>query len=199
MIYLSTWCQECRKILFALENSAVVDHNRGAANVKNIGNDVSKYLYQTDRNAIHVSDIPNRLTSIAGQLTQVAKRLGSLEKDPSSTGIEASIEVCHFLRNIIRRRQLRGRFFSDTMFADPSWDILLDLTLARLEGRSVSVSSACIAAGVPTTTALRWIKSLLDEGLLTRRADQKDARRHYIEVNDETLGRMLAWAKAAAS
>jgi len=36
--------------------------------------------------------------------------------------------------------------------ADPAWDMLLDLTAARAESRAVSVSSLCIAAGVPTTT-----------------------------------------------
>jgi hypothetical protein len=43
---------------------------------------------------------------------------------------------------------------SEDLFADPGWDILLDLYAARQEGKQVSVSSLCIAAAVPPTTAL---------------------------------------------
>jgi DNA-binding MarR family transcriptional regulator len=46
----------------------------------------------------------------------------------------------------------------------------------------VSVSSLCIAAAVPTTTALRWIKQLADRGLLERRSDPADARRAFIAL-----------------
>ncbi|MCB2078548.1 MAG: MarR family transcriptional regulator, partial [Novosphingobium sp.] len=61
------------------------------------------------------------------------------------------------VRRIIRQRQLRTRFFDGDLFADPAWDMLLDLTAARAEHARVSVTSLCIASGVPPTTALRWI------------------------------------------
>ena len=38
------------------------------------------------------------------------------------------------------------------------------LMAARLEQQRVEVSSLCIAAAVPPTTALRWIKALSDAG-----------------------------------
>ena len=70
------------------------------------------------------------------------------------------------VRDFIRARRLRDQFFGDGLFADPAWDILLDLTAARIERRPVAVSSLCIAAAVPATTALRWIKHLTAEGWL---------------------------------
>lgn len=98
------------------------------------------------------------------------------------------------IRAHIKARRLRETFFPQGLFADPAWDILLDLAAARREGRAVSVSSLCIAAAVPTTTALRWIKHMVDDGLLVRRADQEDARRAFIELapaTAETLDRCL--------
>ena len=44
------------------------------------------------------------------------------------------------------------------------------------------VSSLCIAAAVPATTALRWIKTMTDAGLFKRRADPHDGRRVFIEL-----------------
>ncbi|MCC6828428.1 MAG: winged helix DNA-binding protein [Novosphingobium sp.] len=88
------------------------------------------------------------------------------------------------VRGIIRQRQARARFFDADLFADPAWDILLDLTAARAEHARVSVTSLCIASGVPPTTALRWIGQMTDAGLLRRVEDEADRRRAFIELTD---------------
>jgi len=88
------------------------------------------------------------------------------------------------VRRIIRQRQLRARFFEADLFADPAWDILLDLTAARAEHLRVSVTSLCIASGVPPTTALRWIGQMTDSGLLKRVEDEADRRRAFITLTD---------------
>lgn len=89
------------------------------------------------------------------------------------------------VRQIIRQRQLRGRFFDADLFADPAWDILLDLTAARAEHSRVSVTSLCIASGVPPTTALRWISQMTEAELLQRVEDETDRRRAFIVLTDK--------------
>lgn len=101
------------------------------------------------------------------------------------------------VRNVIRRRRLRDRYFGPDLFADPAWDMLLDLYAARLEDTRVSVSSLCIAAAVPPTTALRWIGTLTAQKLFVRRADPEDRRRIYIDLSDEAADAMTAWFNAA--
>jgi DNA-binding MarR family transcriptional regulator len=90
------------------------------------------------------------------------------------------------LRRIIKARQARMRHFDADLFADPAWDILLDLAAARAERQQVSVMSLCIAAGVPATTALRWIGQMVDADLLVRVSDPHDRRRAYIALSDNT-------------
>ena len=94
------------------------------------------------------------------------------------------------LRGIIRARRLRSRFFDEELFADPAWDMLLDLTQAEIAQVRVPVSSLCIAAAVPATTALRWIKTLTENGLLVRRADPHDGRRVFVEMAPATSSAM---------
>lgn len=101
---------------------------------------------------------------------------------------EASI-----IRRIIRQRQARARFFDGELFADPAWDILLDLSAARAERSQVSVTSLCIAAGVPATTALRWISQMVDGDLLVRVSDPHDRRRAYIALADSTADAMARY------
>jgi DNA-binding MarR family transcriptional regulator len=41
----------------------------------------------------------------------------------------------------------------------------------------------CIAASVPATTALRWLKTMTDQGIFLRRADPHDGRRVFVELS----------------
>ena len=110
---------------------------------------------------------------------------------------EAEMPGISSIRAMIRARRLRDQYFSGELFADPAWDMLLDLLLARLEQRTVAVSSLCIAAAVPPTTALRWIKRLTDEGIFVRTADPRDGRRVFIDLSDEAADAMANYIRAA--
>ncbi len=100
------------------------------------------------------------------------------------------------IRAIIRARRLRCHYFRDELFADPAWDMLLDLMAARLEEERVAVSSLCIAAAVPPTTALRWIKTLTDQGLFVRVADPQDGRRVFIGLSDDAAAQLVFYLRA---
>ncbi|WP_448662381.1 winged helix DNA-binding protein [Sphingomonas sp. CJ20] len=100
------------------------------------------------------------------------------------------------LRAVIRARRLRAQFFHGELFADPAWDMLLDLFAADMERRRVSVSSLCIAAAVPPTTALRWIGTMHDAGLFERQADPTDRRRAYIALSAKGLEGMRSYIAA---
>lgn len=97
------------------------------------------------------------------------------------------------VRRIIRQRQLRTRFFDGELFADPAWDMLLDLTAARAEHQRVSVTSLCIASGVPPTTALRWIGQMTDAGLFQRVEDDADRRRAFIALSERSADAMARY------
>src|SRR5690348_3433443 len=94
--------------------------------------------------------------------------------------------AANVVRNVIRARRLRARYFPSELFADPAWDMLLDLLQAEIAQLRVPVSSLCIAAAVPATTALRWLKTMVDEGIFVRRADPHDGRRVFVELAPET-------------
>lgn len=97
------------------------------------------------------------------------------------------------VRRIIQQRQARARFLDGELFADPAWDMLLDLTAARVEHVRVSVTSLCIASGVPPTTALRWISQMTEAGLLERIEDETDRRRAFIQLTDKAVDAMARY------
>lgn len=97
------------------------------------------------------------------------------------------------VHRIIRQRRLRERYFERELFADPAWDILLDLTAARAEHRRVSVTSLCIAAAVPPTTALRWIAQMTEMRILVREQDEEDKRRAFVALSDSAADAMARY------
>lgn len=92
---------------------------------------------------------------------------------------------------IIRMRDLRDRMLGGQgQFADPAWDLLLDLYVATVEDRPLAVGDACVGARVPQTTALRWIDQLERMGKIKRSADPADRRRTLVSLTDTQLSVM---------
>ena len=130
-----------------------------------------------------------RLRQLSDEVSRIAATLARLSTGPGPTPVEkpepagdAPPVSLDTVRQVIRARRLRARHFDEELFADPAWDMLLDLLQAEIAQHRVPVSSLCIAAAVPATTALRWIKSMTDAGLFRRRADPHDGRRVFVEL-----------------
>jgi hypothetical protein len=147
-----------------------------------------------------------RLQQLSEEVGRVATILAALSEDEAAATALAGRESeenpgeridAGQVRAIIRARRLRDHFFKSELFADPAWDMMLDLMAARIEGQKVAVSSLCIAAAVPPTTALRWIKALCDQGIFVRLADPEDGRRVFIELADATAAALDAYLRAA--
>ena len=148
-----------------------------------------------------------RLQQLSEEVGRIANLLAALSEDEAAATAMAMVGgapegdgdklEAGLIRSIIRARRLRDHFFRSELFADPAWDMLLDLMAARVERQRVAVSSLCIAAAVPPTTALRWIKTLCDQGLFVRVADPEDGRRVFIELSTETATMMEAYLKSA--
>jgi hypothetical protein len=141
-VELAVWPLEAEDILSILQR---IDIGQGyAAGVHDRGPDAF----------VQIGMLSDEVSRIADQLA----RLASMKDGPvlpAAVTDRSAAETARSIREIIRKRQVRKQFFPAELFADPAWDIMLDLAAARLEGKQVSVSSLCIAAEVPTTTALR--------------------------------------------
>ena len=87
-------------------------------------------------------------------------------------------------------RRLRSRFLPAHLFADPSWDMLLDLYDADLASSQVSVTTLSTSSALPLTTALRRLDVLEQEGLVSRFEDPTDRRKTLVRLTGEGLAAM---------
>lgn len=149
-----------------------------------------------------------RLQRLADEVGRIARTLANLSaqaplSDPSLGDVRPSFfgepagtdspPSAREIRGLIRMRRLRDRYFDPGLFADPAWDMLLDLMAARQERVQVAVSSLCIASAVPPTTALRWIRMMTENGLFERVSDPVDGRRVFIRLSDAAADAMTRY------
>lgn len=139
--------------------------------------------YSSNPKAEHLLRLSSEVSRIAGTLARLSGE-GAPHRSASRTAQLPEIAPDR-VRAIILSRQKRNRFFSEDLFADPAWDMLLELFLAELVFRRIAVSDICVTAGVPATTGLRWLNTLVERQLVVRRPDPLDARRVFVELSPD--------------
>jgi DNA-binding MarR family transcriptional regulator len=140
-----------------------------------------------------------RIAAALAELSIRSTALAPATKVGDTTGRKEQIDISpEVVRWLIAARRDRARYLPSELFADPAWDILLDLLQAELTHGTVAVSSLCIAAAVPATTGLRWINHMVKRGLLNRRQDPHDGRRVYVELAPEVSRSLRRYVAEAA-
>lgn len=104
--------------------------------------------------------------------------------NPLEVAAGQDLPVCSFqIRALITERRRRDDFFPPDLFGDPAWDMLLVLYATYLEQQRITATKLCQSAAVPPSTALRWIKTLDQKGLISKQGDPLDARRVFVALS----------------
>ena len=141
----------------------------------------------SDQNAERLRQLSEEVSRIASTLARLSTGPSILRRSPESAPTaELPPLSADTILKVIRGRRLRGKYFDETLFADPAWDMMLDLLQSEIAQHRVPVSNLCIAAAVPATTALRWLKMLVGQGLFVRRADPHNGRRVFVKLAPDT-------------
>ena len=135
------------------------------------------------------------MAGLRSDLARLAQLIDNPEQTPDTTshargpvplpgeGSAATPALAACIRDLLKKETKRRSIGGGDVFGDPAWEMLLDLMLANIQDRRVSVSSACIASGAPMSTALRLVGRLVDEGVLHKIPDATDRRRHFLVIN----------------
>lgn len=150
-----------------------------------------------------ITEQSRKLRSLASDLLVMAREIeaGTTRSSPPMSGerIRPAREMTDKAALLERaaqkyvNRRLRHRFFPAELFGESAWDLLLDLFQARLEDKMITVTSACIAADVPVSTALRWIGLLEQHGLVERSRNVSDQRSTWVRLTDRAAAAMIEY------
>lgn len=96
------------------------------------------------------------------------------------------------ISSAITLRQRRLAIFPAELRGEPAWDILLDLAQCRFGRQRASITDVGKLAGLPSTTVLRWVCLLEEQGWIEREPDRFDRRRTWLRITDEGLNAVAA-------
>ena len=108
-------------------------------------------------------------------------------------------ELVDLARSITAARRRLSEHLEPSLFANPGMDIMLFLFAEGLQGATVTTNACCAAAGVPRTTALRWIKLLQDRGLVIGSDDISDRRVTMLALSQAGRGTIGTWLREIAA
>ncbi len=130
-----------------------------------------------------IGQIENR-QKIAERMEALAIELRTLS-DNEVQSVPSQATLLGLAAKIYQARRRVDDIFGVAGFAvSPGWDMMLDLYQAKIQGREISVTSACIGGACAATTGLRWLQVLESGGLIVRRPDALDKRRYMVELTD---------------
>jgi len=133
------------------------------------------------------------LRALIGELTE---RLKSLEFEGRASAAQASPpgfadeKLATIATSISRARRRRAKCFDASLFSEPAWDMLLELFVARIRGKSISASGLCRTAGVSEATGCRWIDMLEADGLVRSCPLSERGAPRLVEISDSGFGSM---------
>jgi len=128
--------------------------------------------------------------SDATGIEDIARRLDQLVQavstEPGASLLPAINDgILNAARRAWKARRERQRIFGHAIIADPGWDILLALFIARIERREVTVSGASSAIGVSAPTLLRWVAQLIEAKLVSSAANGSNPGDRFLTLTDE--------------
>lgn len=87
----------------------------------------------------------------------------------------------------IEIRKTRNLIFSNDLFGEASWDILLDLYVNYLDGKKTPIKSVTIASNAPATTVLRHINMLERKEFIQKFKDVQDNRLTILQLTEKSI------------
>lgn len=85
-------------------------------------------------------------------------------------------------REEFENRRRRRAIFGESMFGEAAWDMLLALYIVDVLGHRLTLQELKRNAGVPPTTATRWIDFLCVRGFISKEPHPTDLRIHFVRL-----------------
>lgn len=129
-------------------------------------------MYANPKSELNSQSMNLVLADLERQIKSIARTIERLTVDPVESSVIPLLPPTHrhnlvLANELMSLRRECAAMFPECHFADPQFDILLDLYAANLSQRRTSVTDLGVGTAVPTTTLLRHIDIMVKQGVLT--------------------------------
>ena len=133
-----------------------------------------------------------RLLALSEKVGRVAESLAELALERDSRERAGPSGDSHLSEEdvdwVIRARRERARYLPAGLFGEPVWDMMLHLLHAEIMGRCVPAADACLATGLDGRIGLRWLKAMIENGLVALQEESSDGEEHVELAREVSLG-----------
>lgn len=139
-----------------------------------------------------LEDLVQKALEKAQSLADELARIASAPTPQEGAAVRPA-DLVPLATRYLRLRRRRDQMFPADLFADPAWDMLLEIFVADETGRPISTSGVCHAAAVPMTTGLRWLAALEERALVERRDPSADKRLRMLALTPQARDLVAQW------
>ena len=154
---------------------------------------------QQDEHAISLWNLHKSLSRLADELAEAAReteiRAGNDNPDEAQKPAQAAAPREYF-EALLRQRRARDRYFGTTLFGEPAWDIMLELMIARIDGRELKISELGAASYAPGIATRQYVDALGEAKLVETYQDVDHLGDCYLALSSEAARRMAELYRA---
>lgn len=147
---------------------------------------------------VNVKKLAEQLDAAQAILDEMRITIGrgsfDTSKNSASNRVKAASQIA--LR-ASRERQKRTNYVGNhEIFGEPAWDILLDLFIRQTKDEKISLRAA--NSNAPASTAVRWLRILEQNGLISLQIDEADDERLVFYLTAAGYDGMLRYLESIA-
>lgn len=139
----------------------------------------------SNHDAAEIGRLLRLLTPSENTVSGLMKSVRLLEQSATHHAHSDARSLMSAARQIYAGRRARSRYFPESFFGEPAWDMLLALYATGDDSRRQSVSNLLDLASCPPTTALRHLASLEQEGMVERTPHPTDGRVFFVSMTSK--------------
>ena len=151
-----------------------------------------------DDQAIALWNLHRNLTRLADELAGAAREAEThVGNDNRTAANEApAVSPRSYFEALLRQRRARDRYFGSSLFGEPAWDIMLELMIARIDGREMKLSELGVGNSAPETATREYIDELAAAKLIERYDDGEETGDCLLALSSEAARRMAELYRA---
>lgn len=155
---------------------------------------------EQEREGISLWSLHRDLTRLADELAGAARLV---EHNPGNDNIATSkgepaplAAPREYFEALLIQRRERERCFGSELFSEPAWDIMLELMIARIDGREMRISELGVGHHSPGAITGQYVAALVEAKLIERYDCTEGSPDCHLVLSSEAARRMAELYRA---
>ncbi|KPL67683.1 hypothetical protein SZ64_05855 [Erythrobacter sp. SG61-1L] len=152
-----------------------------------------------EREGISLWNLHRDLTRLADELAGAARRADTGAEHDAHELSQASTSPTaprDYFETLLTQRRERERCLGNELFSEPAWDIMLELMIARIDGREMRISELSASQENSGKFSSSYVDALVEAMLIERYECFEGSKDCFLSLSSEAARRMAELYRA---